>query len=192
MAFEENMGFVLETERLILRPFRMDDLDLIQRLYGSEQVLKYTPFDTLNEAQAERHLEQIVSTWGQPPRYNYEMAVILKETEARIGRAHIEIDQETDTGMIGWFLIPEYCGHGYATEMTPALIECCFGRLHLHRVNAVCNPKNEASWHVLEKCGMRREALLLKKCRYIKGGITSWEDELEYAILSSEWKRENS
>ena len=59
--------------------------------------------------------------------------------------------------------------------------------LNLHRVNAVCNPGNIASWKVLEHCGMRREAYLRQKCRYRKHGQDYWADELEYAILASEW-----
>ena len=186
MSDENTALMILETERLILRPFRNDDLELIQSLYCDGQLLKYTPFDAMSKPQAESHLEQIIRDWGQPPRFNHEMAVILKCSETRIGRAHIEIDQETDTGMIGSFLLPEYWGQGYATEIARALIDCCFDEFHLHRANALCNPKNTASWKVLEKCGMRRDAYLREKVRYVKGGITIWEDELEYAILSSE------
>ena len=182
----EEPGRMIRTERLLLRPFRKDDLELIRGLYGSEEVLKYTPFDTMSADEAESHLESIIREWGRPPRCNYEMAVLLKDTGERIGRAHIEIDRDTDTGMIGWLLRPEHWGHGYATEMTGVLIEHCFDAFHLHRVNAVCNPENIASWRVLEKCGMRREACLRKKCRYVKHGVSRWEDELEYAILSSE------
>ena len=182
----ENTRLLLETERLMLRPFRSDDLELIRSLYSSEEVLRHTPFDTMSADETERHLESIIREWGQPPRRNYEMAVLLKDTEERIGRAHIEIDRGTDTGMIGWLLTPEHWGHGYATEMTRVLIDHCFDFFHLHRVNAVCHPDNRASWHVLEKCGLRREAYLRKKCRYVKQGISRWEDELEYAILSSE------
>ena len=178
---------IISTERLILRPFCQDDLELIRRLYCDEEVLKYTPFDTMSAEETERHLESIIREWGQPPRYNYEMAVLLKDTGERIGRTHIEVDRDTDTGMIGWLLTPEHWGQGYAEEITRPLIDYCFDTLRLHRVNAVCNPENAASWHVLEKCGMRREACYLKKCRYVKHGITRWENELEYALLSSEW-----
>ena len=177
---------ILATERLILRPFRSDDLDLIRRLYCDEEVLKYTPFDSIREEDAKEFLARIIREWGQPPRYDYEMAVLRKDTEERIGRAHIETDRAADTGMIGWLLTPEHWGRGYATEITRALIDHCFDSFHLHRVNAVCHPENEASWHVLEKCGMRREAWYRKKCRYVKGGVSRWEDELEYAILDTE------
>ena len=51
---------------------------------------------------------------------------------------------------------------------------------------ALCNPKNVGSWRVLEKCNMRREAHFIQKCKYVKGGNITWEDELEYAILESE------
>lgn len=177
---------IIKTERLLLRPFREEDLELVRRIYCDEEILKYTPFDVMSAPQAKSYLDRIIRTWGQAPEYNYEMAVVLQRSNERIGRTHIEVDKQTDTGMIGWFLLPEYCGQGYATEITMALIDHCFDVLGLHRVNAVCNPENEASWHVLEKCGMRREAYLRKKCRYVKRGVASWEDELEYAILSSE------
>ena len=178
----------LHTERLTLRPFRGDDLALIRRLYCDGQVLKYSPFDTLSSVQAEAHLERIIRSWGQPPEYNYEMAVLLKGSETRIGRAHIAVDRETDTGMIGCFLAPAHWGHGYGTEIACALIDCCFDVLHLHRANALCHPENLASRHMLEKCGMRLEAHFRKKCRYVKRGVTRWEDELQYALLASERK----
>ena len=176
----------VETDRLLLRPFCGDDRELIKQLYCSEEVLRYTPFDILTGRQAEEHLERIIREWGMPPANNYEWAVLLRSTGEKIGRAHIEIDRETDTGMIGWFLLPEHWGRGYASEMTPALIGQCFDVFGLHRVNAICSPKNDASRKILEKCGLRREAYYRQKCRYVKHGAVFWEDELEYAILASE------
>lgn len=177
---------IIETERLILRPFCGEDLGLIERLYCDSKILKYTPFDALSKEQAREHLDRIIREFGLPPGNNYEFAVLLKQTEEKIGRAHIEINPETDTGMIGWFLVPEHWGRGYATEMTRKMIDCCINVFGLHRVNAVLNPENEASRRALESCGMRREAYFRQKCRYVKNGVVSWEDELEYAILASE------
>lgn len=177
---------MIETERLLLRPFCPDDLELIERLYCDEEILKFTPFDALTRTEAAAHLERIVREFGQPPANNFEMAVLRKETGEKIGRTHIEINRETDTGMIGWFLLPEHWGCGYAAELTAVLIGHCFDVLHLHRVNAVCNPENEASRRALERCGMRLEAHFRQKCRYVKRGVVSFEDELEYAILASE------
>ena len=179
---------MIETERLLLRPFAEEDLELIFHLYSDEETLRYTPFDPENREGAAAHLRRMIKEWVCSPRYSYELAVILKETGEKIGRTHILIDPETDTGMIGWLLTKEHRGKHYAQEMTAELIRFCFQTLGLHRVNAVCHPENIASWTVLEKSGLRREAWLKQKCRYVKKGKVIWQDELEYAILASEYR----
>ena len=178
---------MIETERLILRPFEADDLDIIYRIYSDSETLHYTPFDPMNMEEAKQHLNRIIEEGKQVPRLSYELAVVLKETGEKIGRTHLLIDPETDTGMIGWFLRREYQGQHYARESGEALIHYCFTELGLHRVNAVCNPENLASRIALEHCGLRQEAWFRQKCRYTKNGISFWMDELEYAALASEY-----
>ena len=178
---------MIETERLTLRPFDMNDLDIFYKIYSDSETLCYTPFDPMNRNEAKQNLCKVIEEGKRIPHLSYELAVLLKESGEKIGRTHILIDPETDTGMIGWLLLKEHRGKHYASEMTEALLAFCFDELGLHRVNAVCNPENVASWKVLEKAGMRREALLKQKCRYVKNGVTTWRDELEYAILASEY-----
>lgn len=185
------MGKMIETERLILRPFGYGDLELIYRLYSDGEILRYTPFDRMSRQEADAHLQTVIRDWNTNPRLSYEMAVIQKETGEKIGRAHILIDPDTDTGMIGGLLLQEHWGRHYANEMAEALIRYCFLELRLHRVNAVCNPENIASWKMLERVGMRREAYMKQKCRYVKNGDVSWHDELEYAMLASEFRDED-
>ena len=177
---------MIKTDRLLLRPFEPDDLELICRIYSDEEILRYTPFDPMDEEQAARHLTRVLRDWRQNPCLSQEFAVCLRERDAKIGRAHVLIDPETDTGMIGMFLLQDAQGQGYGTEITKALIRYCFEELHLHRVNAVLSPENTASRKMLEKCGLRREALMLQKCRYVKKGVATWHDELEYAMLAGE------
>ena len=179
---------MIETERLLLRPFAEEDEELIYRLYSDADLLRYTPFDPMDREQAVEHLRAVMEDWQSTPRISFEFAVLLRETGEKIGRAHILIDPETDTGMIGGLLFREHWNRHYATEIAKALSAYCFRNLKLHRVNAVCNPENIASWKMLESIGMRREALFRQKCRYVKNGITSWVDELEYAILASEYE----
>lgn len=183
---------MIETERLVLRPFCMDDLDLIQALYCDEEILEYTPFDALTQEQAKEHLAKIVRDWEDQRLLSMEFAMERKRDGEKIGRCHILIDPETDTGMIGWLLRREHWGQHYALESGEALVSYCFDTLGLHRVNAVCNPKNAASRRVLERCGLQLEACLRQKCRYIKRGKISWHDELEYAMLASDRKKAKS
>ena len=179
---------MIETERMRMRPFRMDDLDLIEALYCDAEVLRYSPFDVMSRVEAEAHLKRITEDWSRDPLQSMEFVMEEKATGEKLGRCHILIDPETDTGMIGWFLRKAYWGQRYAEESGRALLRYCFETLGLHRVNALCNPENLASRKVLARCGLRQEAWFRQKCRYVKGGVTSWEDELEYAVLASEWK----
>ena len=183
---------LLETDRLLLRPFCADDTELVYRLYSDEEILRYTPFDVMSRAQAAAHLTRIVQDWKQEPLQSCEFVMLLKGTGEKLGRCHIQIDPETDTGMIGWLLLKEHRGKQYARESGSALIRCCFEDLGLHRVNAVCNPENLASRRVLEHLGLRLEACLRQKCRYTKHGVSSWKDELEYALLASEYSRKTN
>lgn len=178
---------MIETERLSMRPFNKDDLDIIMSLYSNEEIMRYMPGEVMNEEKAQVHLNNIIRGWEEKPQVNFEMAVIKKSNGEKIGRSRIHLDAEADTAMIGWLLLKEDWGKGYATEMTRALIDYCVDGLKVHRVCALCHPENTGSWKVLENCGMRREAYYRQKCKYVKGGHISWKDELEYAIL--EWER---
>ena len=180
---------LIRTERLLLRPFQAEDLDLIYRLYSNEEIMRYMPFDLMDLSAAEGHLARILRDLEADPVLNYELAVIRQDTGEGMGRCHIQIDPDTDTGMIGWLLPVEDWNKGYATEITEALKDYCFSTLHLHRVNALCNPENQRSRRVLEKCRFRLEAHYIQKVRYIKHGQFSWEDELEYALLQSEYSK---
>ena len=53
----------LETERLLLRPFANEDLDLIYRIYSDEEILRFTPFDTMDREQAKAHLRGSATRW---------------------------------------------------------------------------------------------------------------------------------
>ncbi|GMA66031.1 GNAT family N-acetyltransferase [Alicyclobacillus fastidiosus] len=57
---------------------------------------------------------------------------------------------------IGYDIIPEYQGHGYATEMAQALIEWAFHQPNVNRVTAECLVTNRPSVRVLEKVGMKK------------------------------------
>lgn len=177
---------MIETERLIMRPFNKDDFDIIMGLYSNEEIMRYMPNDVMDAEKAQTHLNKVAGDWEEEPQVNFEMAVILKENQEKIGRSRIHLDYETDTAMVGWLLLKKEWGKGYASEMTRALIDYSFDALKVHRVCALCHPENIASWKALEKCGMRREAYYRQKCRYVKNGNIIWEDELEYSVLKTE------
>ena len=181
----------IETERLILRRLQAEDLELIYRLYSDPEILRYSPFDTMDYAGAEAYVQHMLDEWEKPSPDNREYTVVRKEDGTPVGRCHIEPDSETDTAMVGCHLLKDYWRQGYAAEICRALVAYSFETLGVHRVNALCNPENTGSRKMLEACGMRLEAHFRKKCRYVKGGVTTWQDELQYAILREEWKADH-
>lgn len=77
---------------------------------------------------------------------------------------------------------------GFATESAEKIMDYAFNELNARRIIAMCNPKNEASWKLLERLKMRREGHLIKNI-YFKVDENNnpiWSDTYEYAVLASE------
>jgi RimJ/RimL family protein N-acetyltransferase len=87
---------------------------------------------------------------------------------------------------LGWALHPDYAGRGYATEAVRELIRICFTDLGLRRVTAGCFAGNEASWRLMERVGMRREAYTVRDSLHRSG---AWLDGMTYALLADEWRQ---
>ena len=86
---------------------------------------------------------------------------------------------------LGWTIDPAYGGKGLATEAVVALVDLSFGPLGLRRVIANCFADNEASWRLMERIGMRREAHTVRESLHRDHG---WLDGLSYALLAEEWR----
>jgi RimJ/RimL family protein N-acetyltransferase len=86
---------------------------------------------------------------------------------------------------LGWCFDPAVAGNGYATEAARELIRIAFADLGLRRVTALCFAANEASWRVMERVGMRREAHNVRESLHRSG---AWLDGLAYALLADEWR----
>ena len=93
------------------------------------------------------------------------------------------VDQQAE---IGWALDSELHGRGLGGELAAELLSICFDGLGLHRVVAVCFSDNTASWRVMEKIGMRREAHFRADSLHRERG---WSDSYLYALLEDEWRQ---
>ena len=86
---------------------------------------------------------------------------------------------------IGWAVDPAYAGRGLATEGAEALLRRAFEDLGVHRCVAVSFLDNPASVRVMEKLGMRREAVSKQEALHRSG---RWLDGVTYALLADEWR----
>lgn len=173
----------IETDRLIIRKFREDDWRDLYEYLSDEQVVLFEPYDVYTEEACKEeaaYRANSKSFW----------AVCLKETGKLIGNIYFE-KQDFDTWELGYVFNTKFQKQGYATESAERIIDYAFKELNARRVIAMCNPKNEPSWKLLERLKMRREGHLLKNI-YFKTDERNnpiWQDTYEYAILASEWNR---
>ena len=172
-----NYKETLETPRLKLRPLTPGDFDAVHSWACDPANTRYMSWGPNTEEQTRDFLKSV-----KPGK---DFAVVLKDGDKVIGSCGIYPDSENDAGSLGWILRKDYWKQGYGTELGGELIRYGFKDLKLRRVFAFCAAANHGSYKVMERNGMRREALFLKKfwARVDK----EWIDEAVYAILAEEY-----
>ena len=176
----------VETERLLLRPFRRGDVEAVHAYRGREDVARFlTELPMTREACAEAVRARIGWTLWSEHSDRIFLAVERRSDGALVGEVSFMLrDAEAGQGEIGYVLNPDSQGQGYATEAAGALVALGFEVAGLHRVFARCHPDNTGSRRVMGRLGMRQEAHF-REHRLLKG---RWDEELVYAVLKSEWQ----
>jgi RimJ/RimL family protein N-acetyltransferase len=111
----------------------------------------------------------------------------LKKTGVVIGSGGIYPDEYGDTGELGWILHRDHWKRGLGTEFGGALIKYGFEELKLRRIFAPCAAVNYGSYRVMERNGMRREAVHRKA--FWSRVDKEWIDQAVYAILAEEYRK---
>tara|TARA_R110002020_G_scaffold134603_6_gene300717 strand:- start:1205 stop:1786 length:582 start_codon:yes stop_codon:yes gene_type:complete len=178
--------YPIATERLRLRPFTRGDVDAVFAYRRREDVARYL-FDLplSREDCAEAIQQRIGQVALQAEGDKIVLAVELASTTALIGEVSlIWRSAEARQGEVGWIFDPHYHGQGYATEAANALLDLGFGPGDMHRVAARCDVRNEASWRLMSRLGMRREAHFREHAVF----KSEWDEEFVYAMLWREWQ----
>jgi Acetyltransferases, including N-acetylases of ribosomal proteins len=183
MAVHPN--YPLTTDRLRLRPFTRGDVDAVFDYRGREDVARYLFDPPLSREECALAIQQRTSQTGFANEGDrIVLAVEPLDTGQVIGEVSlIWRSVEARQGELGWIFHPDFHGRGYATEATNAMLALAFGPADLHRVFARCDARNVASWRLMERLGMRREAHFWEHALF-KGG---WDEEFYYALLRREW-----
>jgi RimJ/RimL family protein N-acetyltransferase len=185
-AFTVTPDQPLTTERLILRPYRPDDVPSLHAMFGDADVSRYLHWQPMDLEQARAKVEQRLR---QASIGADSHALVLAAIEAASGQYVGEMmlairSAEHLQGEIGWSMHPAFHGRGFATEGAREMLRVGFEVLGLHRIAAECDPRNGASIHVMEKLGMRREADLVES-ELVKG---EWVGTTIFGLLQSEWR----
>lgn len=176
----------LETERLILRTFKEDDLAAVHSYASCPENILYMEWGPNTREQTLAFINWSITQAGDDPCKNYQYAAVMKDTDTLIGACNLAISG--DEAEIGWILHRDYWKQGYGPEMGKALLKLGFEDLSLHRILAHCAAENYGSFRVMEKIGMRREGLFIEGRSAHKLSDKKYGDELSYAMLKEEWE----
>jgi RimJ/RimL family protein N-acetyltransferase len=136
----------IETERLVLRPLGLADLDAYERI-GEE-------FARVEVEAADKH-------WSAHGFGNW--AILERDSERLVGMLEVHFAGdgiggiEPDEVEIGWFIAADRRGQGVATEAARAAIADAFARVQPPHLVAYIRPENTASLRIAAKLGMRDE-----------------------------------
>ena len=156
---------ILETERLRLRGYRLEDFPIRRELWLDPRVLKYIHRKPQTESEAWASFLVLVGHWEM---MGFGYWVVEEKSSGRfvgeIGFADFKREIEPSIAgvpEIGWVIAPEHHGKGYASEGVRAAL--AWGDSHFDSGRTVCiiDPENAASLRVAEKHGYREETRTL-------------------------------
>ncbi len=171
------MQNLIATDRLQLRPFREEDLEIMISLFQNPDFMRFSGGALYTREQTITFLNKIL-TWERES-LPFPFAVIDLATERLIGFCgflHQEVDGQPEIE-IAYRLHPGFWNRGLATEAARAVRDHAFQELHLPRVISMIHPENLASRRVAEKNGLR-----LEKETLFRGFPT-----LVYALGREDW-----
>jgi len=152
---------ILETERLILRIWRLDDAPALFEVCGNAEVMRYIgtgkPYETIE--QANEFLRW--ATAYQEENGFCRWAILLKENHEIIGSCGFARPHGTEEIELGYLLGRKFWGKGLATEAAAACLNYGFEKLEFREIIALTDLENVASHRVLEKIGFLRKGIEL-------------------------------
>jgi len=154
----------VRTERLILREFVKSDFDAVFAYSSDPKVTRYLFFGPRDADATAEYLEELLASQIEQPRIRFELAVEETTSGRVIGACDLSLI-EANVVDLGYMLGNADWGKGYATEISLALLEAAFRELRAERVISTVDVNNGASIRVLEKIGMRWEAVFRKHRR---------------------------
>jgi RimJ/RimL family protein N-acetyltransferase len=149
---------ILETERLVLRPWTIDDADAALQIYGSQEVSRWLSpeMDRVPDADSMRLLLQqwiLEDERAAPPTGRW--AIELRDDKRVVGGvALLYLPPGGEDLEIGFQLAPEEWGQGYATEGGLAVAHYALQEHHAEEVFAVVRPNNHRAVAAAERIGM--------------------------------------
>lgn len=155
---------ILETKRLILRPFESEDAETVFECWESDpEVTRYMFWTSHNDIEKTR--EWLAFEVGQIEKDDwYRFAIVLKDTNELIGTGLIYYEDEVSSWEVGYNLGRKYWGKGYTTEAMEEILSFAGSELGIQEFVGRFAKENPASGNVMRKLGFRYEKDIPYEC----------------------------
>jgi RimJ/RimL family protein N-acetyltransferase len=154
------MNKILETERLVLQEFSIDDAEFILTLLNTHGWLEYIGDKNVRTIEdAENYLENVPIKSYKENGFGLWL-ILLKNNSTPIGMCGLIKRESLDDIDIGFALLPEYSKLGYGYEIAQATINYAKHDLGIDKVVAITNSNNVPSIKLLNKLGLQFEKTL--------------------------------
>jgi len=183
----------VDTEHLIIKPYSMDDIDDLYKVYNDEKVMSYIPEGVMSYEWVKDLINWMID-------YCYE-----KNTPDNIIKFGTSIYHKKSNKVIGWCglgsldckpedieifygLSSDFWGQGLATEAAGAMLKYGFETIGLNRIVALVNPQNIASVKVIEKLGMKYKMIM----NIANSDYNGYNGNIYYEITKREYENNKS
>lgn len=144
----------MNTERLLIRPFTLDDAEEYLPLVSDPEVIRYTGDAAQGSVDAARAIIESHPLRDYAVHGFGRMACIERRSGRLIGFSGLKFLDALQEVDIGYRFLPAYWGMGYATESARALMQHGQEEFGISRIIGLVQPANAASAHVLAKLGL--------------------------------------
>lgn len=151
---------ILETHRLILRPFRMEDTSAMFRNWaGSDEVTEFLTWPTYPSEAAVAEKMAVWAAEADDPKV-FRWAITLRALGEPIGSLAAVLNEKTDSVELGWCIGKPWWGQGIMAEAGAAVFAYLFERVGINRIEGRYDMRNGKSGRVMQKLGMTLEGVL--------------------------------
>ncbi len=173
----------LTTDRLLLRPFQLTDVDDVYAYARDSEWARYLPVPSPYEYRhaVEFVARSVLAAWDANPVFAICMSGRC------VGGINIRVDTSIGTAEIGYSIARAHWGKGLVVEAAAAVMDWAFDEFGLAKITALADLANTRSSRVMEKLGMRRDGLLRSE-RPSDADPEVRQDMVIYSVLRDEWR----
>jgi [ribosomal protein S5]-alanine N-acetyltransferase len=153
------MGIILESDRLVIRNLKSDDITSLYEYRNDYNCAKYQAWADTSKKYLKEFIENQKNKTIEDNRL--QLAIAIKTTNELIGDIFVSIKDRTIS--LGYTIKPKFQRQGYAYETLKEFIKYLFNRFKGYEIVCMVHPENEASKNLLKKMNFINEGYFEKR-----------------------------